>query len=215
MTLCDPDLVWYVAYGSNLSSARFRCYLRGGRPDGGARHYPGCRDRSDPLADEPVELRGGLYFAGTSTVWGGGMAMYDPSQAGVVAGRVYLVTVGQFADVLAQETRRSPGTDLDLVPLRRTGRHRHGSGRYGTLLTVGVRDDVPMVTFTTDVGDAPPLNRPSPPYLRTMATGLRESHGWSDARIDGYLAAAPGAVPTQAGSRTPLTGAARAAPSTH
>ena len=41
--------IWYVAYGSNLSRERFCHYLRGGRPDGVERDYPGCRDTSDEL----------------------------------------------------------------------------------------------------------------------------------------------------------------------
>ena len=43
------DLVWYVAYGSNLSQDRFACYVQGGRADRRARRsYPGCRDRTPP-----------------------------------------------------------------------------------------------------------------------------------------------------------------------
>lgn len=38
----DGSSLWYVAYGSNLFRARFACYLSGGRPAGGARHYTGC-----------------------------------------------------------------------------------------------------------------------------------------------------------------------------
>ena len=41
--------IWYVAYGSNLSRERFCTYLRGGRPDGSERDYPGCRDTSDAV----------------------------------------------------------------------------------------------------------------------------------------------------------------------
>ena len=34
---------------------------------------------------------------------------------------------------------------------------------------------------------------PSAAYLRSIATGLREAHGWDDAQIASYLASAPGA----------------------
>lgn len=199
MTAGLPDLVWYVAYGSNLSLARFRCYLHGGRPEGGVRDYPGCRDRSEPSAMGAVHIPGGVFFAGTSTVWGGGMAMYDPSLPGRAAGRAYLLRTGQLADVLAQETRRAPGDELDLLALARSGRHRHGPGRYGTLVQVGTRGGFPMVTFTTDVHDAPPLNAPAPTYLRTMATGLHEAHGWSPEQVDAYLAPAVSAARSAAG----------------
>ena len=104
--------IWYVAYGSNLATARFRCYLSGGRPAGGSRDYVGCRDPSDPTRIEGVEVPGGLVFAGASRVWHGGMAFYDRAAPGVVAGCAYLVTTEQFADVAAQELRRPPGGEF-------------------------------------------------------------------------------------------------------
>ena len=57
--------VWYVAYGSNLGTARFRCYLAGGRPEGGSRTYDGCRDPSEPADAFSLELPGTLVFAGS------------------------------------------------------------------------------------------------------------------------------------------------------
>ena len=58
--------IWYVAYGSNLSRERFCHYLRGGRPDGVERDYPGCRDTSDELDNFGLLITGGIYFAGRS-----------------------------------------------------------------------------------------------------------------------------------------------------
>lgn len=104
----DPVMLWYVAYGSNLHRDRFLCYLAGGRPAGAARTYTGCRDPRPPAADRPVLLPGGIYFAQTSPVWGGGVAFYDPSLPGLAPARAYLLTTGQFSDVLAQEMRRAP-----------------------------------------------------------------------------------------------------------
>ena len=62
-------------------------------------------------------ISGGLYFAGRSSGWRAGMAFYDPEAPGEVAARAYLITAEQFVDVLAQETRRSPGMTLDLAPV--------------------------------------------------------------------------------------------------
>ncbi len=73
--------VWYVTYGSNLSEARFRCYLGGGRPVGGTRLYTGCRDPRSPRRRVSLEVPGGLYFAGESSVWSGGRAYFDPGYA--------------------------------------------------------------------------------------------------------------------------------------
>ena len=188
--------VWYVAYGSNLSEERFRCYLGGGRPAGGARLCTGCRDPRSPRRRVSLEVSGGLYFAGESSVWSGGRAYVDPSYAGQVAARAYLVTAGQFSDVVAQETRRPVGTDLRL--------HGLGSGDvlgvpglyYTRAVCVGRLDDVPLITMTAEPHEPELWAAPSAPYLATIAAGLREAHGWDDARISAYLASAGGVAPT-------------------
>src|SRR5699024_2242991 len=74
----DPDTaykrIWYVSYGSNMSSERLRCYIEGGRPPGGNVDHVGARDRTPPIDTAGVILPGRLYFAGESRTWGGGMA---------------------------------------------------------------------------------------------------------------------------------------------
>ncbi|MEZ0448556.1 histone deacetylase [Cellulomonas sp. ICMP 17802] len=192
MTTAVVDRVWYVAYGSNLSVDRFRYYLRGGRPPGSRRTYPGCRDRTEPERTVPLVVRGSLSFTGASTAWGGGTAVFDPDGTGRVAAAAYLLGSGQLADVLAQEMRRDPGEDLDLQALGREGRHRYGPGRYETIVHLGGRDGLPLVTLTSEPFDDAPLNAPSDAYLRTMATGLRETHGWGPDEVRSYLAAIPG-----------------------
>jgi hypothetical protein len=186
--------VWYVAYGSNLSLERFRVYLEGGRPVGGARDYPGARDPLGPERDVSLMIPGGLRFVGVSSVWGGGMAVYDARAGGEIAARAYLITAEQFVDVLAQEMKLEPGLDVDLTPLREMGWHTLGPGRYQTLAHLGSRDDFPMLTFTS--ADVPNhrVNAPSEGYLRTIAVGLRQSHGWTSTAIGHYLARFPGAA---------------------
>jgi hypothetical protein len=199
--------IWYVAYGSNLSRERFCHYLRGGRPDGVERDYPGCRDSSDELDSFGLLISGGLYFAGRSSGWGAGMAFYDPEVAGEVAARAYLITAEQFVDVLAQETRRSPGMTLDLGPVFRGERYSNGVGGYPILVRVGERHGLPLVTFTRERRAAPAFAAPSEPYLAAMATGLREAHGWSEEQIDRYLSAIPGAAQMIRRSRRNVEGA--------
>jgi hypothetical protein len=188
--------LWYVAYGSNLSLERFRIYLQGGRPVGGARDYPGCRDPLGPERDVAFMIPGGLRFVGVSSVWGGGMAVYDARAGGEIAVRAYLITAEQFVDVLAQEMRLEPGLDVDLTPVRETGWHTLGPGRYQTLAHVGSRDDLPMLTFTSADVYNHRVNSPSEGYLRTIAVGLRQSHGWTRTAIGRYLARFPGAAGT-------------------
>ncbi|MEU8224340.1 histone deacetylase [Kribbella sp. NPDC048915] len=188
--------VWYVAYGSNLALGRFRCYLAGGRPVGGARVYAGCRDRSDPARMERALVPGGLMFAGASTVWGGGSALFDPATAGQVAARAYLLTPDQVGDVAAQEMRREPGgrfaRDVASVLPDVEESHTMGPGRYETVVRLGERGGAPMFTVTHDsAGDLDPV-APTAPYLRWIATGLAEAHGWAIHRVVEYLHAAPG-----------------------
>ncbi|MEU8087218.1 histone deacetylase [Micromonospora sp. NPDC049101] len=197
-------VLWYVAYGSNMHAARLAWYIGGGCPPGGRRTYPGCRDRRPPSRSVPVSLPGGIYFAGESRAWTGGMAFYDPHLPGQAAARAYLVTREQFADIAAQEMYRPAGAaDLvpDLIPATdaaievavASGRATLGPGRYETLVCPGSHGGVPLLTFTAPEGaSAVRCRPPAPSYLGMIARGLREAHGWPAERITSYLAARPG-----------------------
>ena len=189
--------IWYVAYASNLALDRFRCYLAGGPVPGGDRDYVGCRDPHDPRRTARLNLPGRLVFSGRSTVWGGGIAVLDPGAPGEVAGRGYLITCAQAADVVAQETRQPPGgrwaRDIE-HRLAEEPRHLRTSSVafYDTVHFLGQHDGVPMYTITHgDVASLTPAT-PTAPYLRWIVAGLREAHGWGLDRIARYLAAVPG-----------------------
>ncbi|MDG9673260.1 histone deacetylase [Micromonospora sp. DH14] len=198
-------LIWYVSYGSNMHAARLGWYIGGGCPPGGKRTYPGCRDRRPPSRSAAVSLPGGIYFAGESGAWTGGMAFYDPHLPGQAAARAYLVTLEQFTDIAAQEMYRPPGDSTDLIPATgaaidaavANGRATLGPGRYETLVCPGRRDGVPLLTFTAPEGaSAARCRPPAPIYLGMIAKGLRESHGWPAERIVTYLSARPGVAGT-------------------
>ena len=192
----DTPEVWYVAYGSNLSLDRFACYLAGGRPEGATRAYPGARDRRSPLDIRAVQLTGTVYFALQSSVWRGGMAFLDPAGTGAVAGRAYRLRCSQFADVAAQEMHRDPVADLDLNRVLETGRWSYGPGRYETIVRLGDVDGAAMLTLTAPWGAEDVRNEaPSAAYLTVIATGLRESHGWSGRQVADHLAGLPGVRP--------------------
>ena len=187
-----PSRVWYVSYGSNMSSERLACYIEGGRPPGGTRTNPGARDRRLPERSVPVDLPGTVYFAGESPQWGGGVAFYDHETPGWTAARGYLVTAGQLADIAAQEMYRVPqdGDPLEEIVLGSLegGRHEVGPGRYETLVEVGRHEDVPLLTFTAPHGvDHVEHTVPSDAYLDAVRLGLRESRGWDDERLATYL----------------------------
>lgn len=189
-----PELVWYVSYGSNMAAQRLACYLSGGTPTGGQRACPGCRDPRPARRTTGCWLDGGIYFATESAVWGGGRAFYDPELPGTAPARGYLVTAEQFGDIAAQEMHRDPGAEIDLAAVVAAGRRRIGPGRYETVLHVGTLDGHPMLTFTAPwrAGDKPGT-APSAVYLRMLAQGLREGHGWDTEHVAGYLAGLPGA----------------------
>lgn len=184
--------VWYVSYGSNMSSARMACYLQGGCPPGGSRPNPGARDPSPPARSVPVDLPGTTYFSGDSRQWSGGVAFYDHARPGFTAARAYLLTHGQLVDVAAQEMYRSPraGEPLEDVLTRPlpAGRHSLGPGHYETLVEVGGLDELPMLTFTAPGGAGAMEHRaPSAAYRATLVAGLCESRGWDVERADDYL----------------------------
>ncbi|MGY5125306.1 histone deacetylase [Streptomyces nigrescens] len=197
--------LWYAAYGSNMHLDRLTAYLAGGRPPGGLRSYPGCRDPRGPARTAPIMLPGLLYFATESQVWTGGRAFYDPDAAahghpdsrpgsGELPSRSYLLTASQFSDIAAQEMYREPGEDLDLTEAVTRGRARLGPGRYETLVCAGLLDGYPVLTFTapwssTDIA----VNPPAADCLRHIAAGIVASHGWSARQAAEYLAGCPGA----------------------
>ena len=137
-------------------------------------------------------MRGRLAFAWESPTWGGGIAFHEPDAAGAVLATAYLVTVGQFADVLEQEMWREPGSDVDLTEVVSTGRQVLGPGRYETLHLVGDLDGRPVVTFSSSDIEALGLRAPAPPYVATIARGLRTAHGLVDDEIVDYLLACRG-----------------------
>lgn len=187
--------VWYAAFGSNLFLARLNYYLTGGTPPGTRWHHPGCRDPRQPEQAVPIMLPGELYFALESPVWTGGVAFYDPLGAGEAAARAYLVTAEQFSDIAAQEMHRRPGEDLDLSEVLATGRSELGPGRYETLVCPGLLDGHPVLTFTAPwARDDVTCTSPSAAYLRQLALGLAEAHGWSGEGIADYLSTRAGAA---------------------
>ena len=189
-------LVWYVAYGSNLSSDRLRIYLEGGRPVGGMRTYEGCRDASPPQDAVPTTLALPLYFAGRSRTWDGGIAFVDPAPApdAETFARAWLVTASQLEDIVAQE-RGAPHEAIDVPKVVRDGVTVLGDGSYyGTLVSCGTIRQLPAVTCTAPPPgpDGPAVAAPTSAYLRTIARGLTESHGLDPSAAARYLGGHPG-----------------------
>lgn len=191
MTVADDTLVWYAAFGSNLSTARLSCYLRGGVPRGAARVYEGCRDPTSPRERRSITITGRLRFAGESRVWGGGTAFYAPTDGGAVHCRAYLLRLEQFSDIVAQETRHPVGHTLVLAD---HGPTRHGwSQIYDVVLDLGELDGHRLLTLSSMRHHA--SNPPSEAYVRTMMDGLAEDHTLDVEDRVAYLAGVTGMPP--------------------
>jgi hypothetical protein len=191
-----PPLVWYVAYGSNLCEARFRCYLAGGSPDGStSRHYPACATGDEVLADRPVRIPHRLYFARESRNWNGGaVAFLDLRRVhpAPTYGRAWLITLGQL-DHLVTEENAGRLTEVPVAALRGGPTELHDVGWYRTLLPLGELDGAPAVAVT---GGAKPARRPDPAYVATLRAGLAEA--WPDlaaGEVDAYLDRSGAPVP--------------------
>ncbi len=184
-------MIWYAAYGSNLSRSRFDVYLEGGTPTGAVHAYPGCRDSSPPIDDRSWECACELRFGGRSQTWGGGVALVVPGPSEVPTKlRLYGLTLEQFEDVVAQENWLEPGS-VELTEAVSDPHHIIGPDHtYRVVLSLGEFEATPVLTITQDASTA--TAAPTIRYLRHIAQGLREAHGCSDAQIARYLAGRPG-----------------------
>jgi hypothetical protein len=197
-TVDAAELVWYVSYGSNLNRARFMAYLHGGRIAGNEVVHEGCADASPPVDDVALELPNSLYFAGWSgRVWGGtsaGFITLDPQAPSALA-RAYLITRGQFLDVVRQENANLADVDdfdLTVARSRRSGHARLlPTGSYSELVYCGEREGHPLLSFTASA-NRKDFRSPSAAYVRVIASGLQECHGLSTKQVVEYLGDTPG-----------------------
>lgn len=168
------DLVWYAAYGSNLSRARLLAYLRGGTVPGSGAREQGCTDPSPPRAESRALLPHPLIFAGHSWRWDGATARLDVGGAGRPSlARLYLLSADQFDDLTVQEGPQYQGVEC-------------GEGPSGY-----------PIRAVNASGDEPAA--PHHAYLSTVARGLRESWGLATAEIAGELSDRPGVIGNYSG----------------
>jgi hypothetical protein len=161
-----PDLVWYIAYGSNLCRARFERYLAAIDPV------------RPPIADRTLWLGHRLFFAHESRVWTGGSAFVDPIAGETTTrARAWLIDRAQFVSVLSQENGGAiVSVDDSMWSLGVGEAIATTDQRYGLVVGCTPIDGVPALTFTTPGVPLPVATRPSPDYVDVIATGLAESH---------------------------------------
>lgn len=176
----DNRLVWYAGFGSNLLRQRFDCYIKGGRPKGSEKDYPGCRDKDAPRGDRQITLHHELYFAHRSGAWHGAVAFIRPTASDArTYGRMYLITYGQLNDVVRQENaRRVPGEVVVPSYEEWAGAdnwHISGVGFYCHLIKIGMQDEHPILTLTATRDDFA-IGAPSEAYVKTIVAGLEETY---------------------------------------
>ncbi|MFV8830050.1 hypothetical protein [Alkalihalobacterium sp. APHAB7] len=190
----DKRYVWYASYGSNLSTDRFLCYIRGGKPEGSDKEEVGCRDQSLPLKQRSHIMKYPLYFAKNSIRWqkqGVAFIGLTKDEKHKTYSRKYLITEEQFFDVVKQENN---GIDLqiNLTEVKKSQYKTLRDSWYGTILFLGEEDGYPIFTFTADWDLDVPFKKPSEQYLSMIIEGLQRNVKLSPSEIVDYLILKPG-----------------------
>ncbi len=190
------DEIWYACYGSNIRKGRFLCYINGGTPPGAVRNFTGCSDKSEPKESRKISIRHEMYFAKESVTWNGGGICFlkveeDPQVE--TFGRTYLITSGQFIDLVKQELIAEENIEIDFEKLVKEGSYTcMEGGRYGELLYLGELEGRPVVTFTSKVFLKDEINPPNAAYLSTIIAGLLEIYDFKKSQLIEYFQNKPG-----------------------
>lgn len=176
----NQQYVWYASYGSNINTDRFICYIKGGQPEGSSQVETGCSDSSLPIDESTYAIDHPLYFAKEAAKWESqGVAFIGLNQNtdSPTYSKKYLITDGQFLDVVKQENN-GINVELDLHEVQRQGSKifNHQSW-YGNILFLGEEKGYPIFTFTApwDINDVE-WKKPSHAYLGTIIKGLKKDY---------------------------------------
>jgi len=183
--------VWYASYGSNILESRFHCYILGGQPNGAQKTNPGCTDKTLPIDKAGVSINSELYFAKNAKGWDScGVGFIDPELNDNIQtyGRMYLITVEQFVEVVKQENNFKGELRIDLKEAKEKGSlvvKEHSW--YGNLLYLGEQKGHPIFTFTNERKLTEAINPPSEQYLRTIINGLKETYHLNEIELKEYF----------------------------
>lgn len=194
------ELLWYVAYGSNLLARRFMSYITGEYFEEFSRRHRGCPDKTPPHQIVSMTIPGKILFASHADHWQGMVAaFYDASdKLSQTKVRAYLITQDQFEHILAQECNVAHPVRIDLSALQQTGHQDIGNGSYyfNRLVYLGERDRHPLITFTSSDTNLISME-PGPAYKQVLIEGLMESHGLSQKEAKQYTDSAATAAMNQ------------------
>ena len=183
--------LWYASYGSNLLDERFSCYISGGTPRGAHRTYTGCTDTTAPMASKEIEINAELYFAKRSKTWSGGGAAFikpEPNKNVTTLGRMHLITVEQFIELVKQEVRFEGDLTIDFEETIKVGTlDLLKETWYSKLMYLGTEGEYPIFTFTNGDFLSDEINPPNEHYLKIIIEGLKETYHLSPTQIEKYL----------------------------
>jgi len=183
----NTELIWYASYGSNINEERFYCYIIGGRPKYAKTNYLGCTDKTLPVANEELYIKSELYFANMSETWNQGGVSFLSNKVGPKSetwGRMYLITKTQFVQIFEQETGRQ-NVIIDFDKALKEDYVFAKRSWYGRIVYLGKQNGHPIFTFTNEAELT--STRPSPEYLNTIATGIKQCYSYSNDEIIEYL----------------------------
>ncbi len=162
----DDEPVWYACYGSNISSERFACYIRGGVCRRNGRNYKGCGDKTMWKDSMILEMPGRMYFANHSSSWQqGGVSFFMPDRGGKTVMRLYLITYGQLKEIQGQEGKSSKW--------------------YGRILFLDSINGIPVFTLTSE--ESAEQTEPSEEYLSLLREALMAEAGMTERETEKYL----------------------------
>lgn len=185
----DENLIWYLAYGSNLNENRFLFYILGGTPNGQVAGYDGCRDTSLPRKKSNMIISHELYFAESSVRWeNGGVAFIKNEKNANIQTycRMYLITRQQMEDIAKQETGSESYLTIDFEEAIQNGSTIFKDPSwYGKMLYLGNKDKYPVFTITSR--RLRTFTTPGQRYISIIASGIRETFKLADDGIITYF----------------------------
>lgn len=190
--------VWYCSYGSNLLIERFRLYIEGGTAAFIDRGFRGCTDKSMPVCNEGYLIPHELYFSKKAKQWENmGVAFIEPipNKEAKTYCRIYKITREQFIEIVQQENGLEPDVlkldiDFDKLLEAKTILLPESDEKtwYPKLMLVGVKDRVPVLTFTSNWDkEEITYSKPGGKYLNVIAKGIKESFRLDDKAIIDYF----------------------------
>ena len=158
----QDDYIWYACYGSNLSSERFTCYIKGGFYEN--KNYDGCFDKRLWKETLWCKVNGKMYFAKQSPRWDKcGVAFYNNQAKGQTLMRLYKITRYQLEEIKNQE-----------------------GGWYDDIKHLGFAEDgYPIFTITSKT--IYQQNEPSEKYSSFIIKALTEEFGMKETTAIKYI----------------------------